>query len=107
LITSGLASLTGAPCESISLQPSTNGSNREEAEVLDEDLIWARLLSSRTAGWLTLIRIWVMLLSLFRFAFKRFPDGRFLRWWHNEDRRGRVSPKRTATPARLLGVRRT
>jgi hypothetical protein len=58
LFAPGLASLTGAPCESISLQPSTNGSNREEAEVLDEDLIWARLLSSRTAGWLTLIRLW-------------------------------------------------
>lgn len=48
--TSGLASLTGAPCESISLQPSINGSSGEEAEGLDEDLIWARLLSSRTAG---------------------------------------------------------
>lgn len=50
----GLASLTGAPCESISLQaqPSANGgnSNGEESEGLDEDLIWARLLSSRTAG---------------------------------------------------------
>lgn len=48
----GLASLTGAPCESISLQPSINGSSGEEAEGLDEDLIWARLLSSRTAGFL-------------------------------------------------------
>lgn len=49
----GLASLTGAPCESISLQaqPSTNGgSSGEETEGFDEDLIWARLLSSRTAG---------------------------------------------------------
>lgn len=50
---SGLATLTGAPCESISLQAqpsSTNGGSAEEVEGLDEDMIWARLISSRQAG---------------------------------------------------------
>lgn len=41
----GLRILTGAPCETIELQPRPN-------EELDRNLIWARLLSSRSAGFL-------------------------------------------------------
>jgi calpain-15 len=41
----GLRILTGAPCETISLQPQSN-------EELDRNLVWARLLSCRSAGFL-------------------------------------------------------
>lgn len=70
----GLATLTGAPCETITLQPSVsctstspstsaqsevcNQDNRNTSTVnqyveeIDDDLVWARLLSSRSAGFL-------------------------------------------------------
>lgn len=86
---SGLATLTGAPCESISLQeqpPSVlAGSGGDEIEKLDEDLIWARLLSSRAAGTYKyamscknnlLIAIWI----------GRFSNGSLM-WWRNNENR--------------------
>lgn len=48
----GLSTLTGAPCESIALQNPTPQFSDGSDDRIDVDLIWAKLLSSRSAGFL-------------------------------------------------------
>lgn len=51
----GLCTLTGAPCESVSLQAGAGGAGGAgpaPLEELDRDLVWAQLLSSRQASFL-------------------------------------------------------
>jgi len=46
----GLATLTGDPCESFMLHEPQNPTN--DTETIDKDMIWAQLLSCRSAGFL-------------------------------------------------------
>lgn len=66
----GLSILTGAPCESISLQyhqsTDTLISYNQEEEELDTDLVWVKLLSSRSAGFL--------MVSLFKMTFLKVSN---------------------------------